>query len=78
MKYLTHYWRKPVPPEGVVKSRLALPDRVQNVLECSFTLCKLRFCAHFRLARKHNPTFYDTLTEGEHLRVQLNKIRSEV
>ena len=67
-----------MPPEGVVKSRLASPVRVENVLECSFTMCKLRFCAHFRLARKHNPTSYDTLTESEHLRVQLNKIRSEV
>ena len=57
--------------EGVVKSCLASPGRVENVLEdpkqlrwgqlCSFTTCKLRFCAHFRLARKHNPTFYDTL-----------------
>jgi hypothetical protein len=47
--------------EGVVKSRLAPPGRVEKVLECSFTPCKLRFCAHFRLAREHNPTFYDTL-----------------
>jgi len=83
--------------EGVVKSRLASPDRLENVLEdpkqlrwgqlCSFTRCKLRFsvlasgtpdrcfalppdrrtaasmqsCANFRLARKHNPTFYETL-----------------
>jgi hypothetical protein len=51
--------------EGVVKSRLAPPGRVENVLECSFTTCKLRFCAHLRLARKHNPTFYDTLPGGE-------------
>ncbi|MBG7609658.1 MAG: hypothetical protein IZT55_02205 [Anaerolineae bacterium] len=49
------------PTEGVVKSRLAPPGCVEKVLECSFTTCKLRFCAHFRLARKHNPTFYDTL-----------------
>ena len=34
---------------------------VHPVHKCSFTTCKLRFCAHFRLARKHNPTFYDTL-----------------
>jgi hypothetical protein len=56
-----HYQQQNIPFEGVVKSHLAPPDRVENVLECSFTTCKLRFCAHFRLARKHKPTFYDTL-----------------
>jgi hypothetical protein len=40
------------------------------VLECSFTTCKLRFCAHLRLARKHNPTFYDTLL-WERVRVRV-------
>jgi hypothetical protein len=46
--------------QGVVKNYLESPGCVANVLECSFTPCKLRFCAHFRLARKHNLTFYET------------------
>ena len=33
------------------------PHTVHLVHKCSFTTCKLHFCAHFRLARKHNPTF---------------------
>ncbi len=59
--------------EGVVKSRLAPPGRVESVLECSFTPCKLRFCAHFRLARNHNPAFYDTLSYFGRIVRRLNK-----
>ena len=61
---------------GCVANVLEDPKQLRWGQLCSFTPCKLRFsalascfalppasvqsCAHFRLARKHNLTFYET------------------